>query len=116
MKKVLLALCLMAATAFAQAADEPKKKSIDDNAAGMENSDSAGHEQEKKEAEEDPDPSQHFNFVGAAAFSHTAGELHYAAVSGGVLLTGDVNGDAIADFSLQIAGVTLLQTSDFILV
>ena len=59
---------------------------------------------------------QHFNFVGAAAFSHTAGELHYAAVSGGVLLTGDVNGDAIADFSLQIAGVTLLQTSDFILV
>jgi len=59
---------------------------------------------------------QHFNFVGAAAFSHTAGELHYAAVSGGVLLTGDVNGDAIADFSLQIAGVTTLQTSDFILV
>ena len=63
MKKVLLALCLMAATAFAQAEDEPKRKSIDDNAAGIENSDSAGHEQEKKEAEEDPDPSQHFNFA-----------------------------------------------------
>lgn len=63
MKKVLLALCLVGSVAYAQAADEPKRKSIDDNAAGMENSDSAGHEQEKKEAEEDPDPSQHFNFA-----------------------------------------------------
>jgi len=62
MKKVLLALCLAATAAYAQPADEPKKKSIDDNAAGIENSDSAGHEQEKKEVEEDPDPSQHFNF------------------------------------------------------
>jgi len=62
MKKVLLALCLAATAAYAQPADEPKKKSVDDSAAGIENSDSAGHEQEKKEAEEDPDPSQHFNF------------------------------------------------------
>jgi F-type H+-transporting ATPase subunit b len=62
-KKILLALCLAGTAASAQPADEPKKKSIDDSAAGMENSDSAGHEQEKKEAEEDPDPSQHFNYL-----------------------------------------------------
>jgi F-type H+-transporting ATPase subunit b len=62
-KKILLALCFVSTAAYAQSPDEPKRKSIDDNAAGIENSDSAGHEQEKKEHEEDPDPSQHFNYA-----------------------------------------------------
>jgi Ca2+-binding RTX toxin-like protein len=57
---------------------------------------------------------QHFNFIGTGAFTHTAGELHYASISGGVLLTGDVNGDGVADFTLQVMGVTTLQSSDFI--
>lgn len=61
MKKLLIALLLAApAIAFAQV-DEPKTETKVDNAAGIENSDSAGKKQEEKEPE-DPDPTQHFNF------------------------------------------------------
>ncbi|MEO8549770.1 MAG: hypothetical protein ABI678_07345 [Kofleriaceae bacterium] len=63
MKKLILLLSLVISTfAYAQAPDEPDKKSHDDAAAGMENSDSAGHEQGEKEAEGEPDPSSHFNY------------------------------------------------------
>lgn len=41
-----------------------------------------------------------FRFIGAADFSHSAGELRFKTG----LLQGDINGDGIADFSLQIAG------------
>lgn len=61
MKKLLIALLLAApAIAYAQV-DEPKTETKVDNAAGIENSDSAGKKQEEKEPE-DPDPTQHFNF------------------------------------------------------
>jgi F-type H+-transporting ATPase subunit b len=62
MKKLLLALMFVPAVAYAQPS-EPKIDSTTHEAAGMQNSDSAGNEQEKKEAEEDPDPSQHFNYL-----------------------------------------------------
>lgn len=61
-KMLLLAAFVVPATAFAQPS-EPKVDAATHEAAGMQNSDSAGNEQEKKEAEEDPDPSQHFNFL-----------------------------------------------------
>ncbi|MEO6772763.1 MAG: ATP synthase F0 subunit B [Kofleriaceae bacterium] len=61
MLKLLLALMLVPTIAYAQPS-EPKIDSTTHEAAGMQNTDSAGQAQEKKEADEDPDPSQHFNF------------------------------------------------------
>jgi Ca2+-binding RTX toxin-like protein len=56
-----------------------------------------------------------FHFIGAAAFSHTAGELHYAVNSSGLTLSGDINGDGVADFSILLSHVTSLSATDLIL-
>jgi serralysin len=53
---------------------------------------------------------QAFAYVGAAAFTHTAGELRFA----DHLLEGDVDGNGTADFAIQIH-TTTLKASDFIL-
>jgi Ca2+-binding RTX toxin-like protein len=62
----------------------------------------------------DADPNlngdQSFQFIGAGAFSHAAGELRYA----GHVLSGDVDGDGIADFSLHVNAASLL-AADFVL-
>jgi Ca2+-binding RTX toxin-like protein len=58
----------------------------------------------------------HFTFIGAAAFSNAAGELHYVANgSGGVNVEGDANGDGVADLTLVVNGVASLVGGDFIL-
>ena len=54
---------------------------------------------------------QGFHFIGLAQFSSVAGELRY--VDG--LVTGDVNGDGMADFTIDIASVSGLTQSDFVL-
>ncbi len=54
---------------------------------------------------------QDFAFIGANAFSGTAGELRYA---GGVL-SGDVNGDGNRDFFITIANNYALDAADLIL-
>lgn len=54
---------------------------------------------------------QAFTFTGAKAFSGVAGELHFV---GGVL-SGDVNGDKVADFEINVLGVSTLYQSDFLL-
>lgn len=54
---------------------------------------------------------QAFAFIGAAAFGLHAGELHLVA---GVL-SGDVDGNGVADFEIQLTGVTTLTASAFIL-
>jgi Ca2+-binding RTX toxin-like protein len=56
-----------------------------------------------------------FHFIGAAAFSHTAGELHYTVSNGSLLLSGDINGDGVADFSISLYHVTSLSANDLIL-
>lgn len=58
---------------------------------------------------------QAFNFIGTNAFSATAGELHYAPSGANTLISGDVNGDGAADFSILLAGTHVLSSSDFIL-
>ncbi len=58
---------------------------------------------------------QAFTWLGTGVFTGHAGELHYANVSGGSIISGDLNGDAIADFQIKVNNVTLLQASDFIL-
>ncbi len=57
---------------------------------------------------------QAFTFLGTGAFTHTPGELHYAAVSGGLMVSGDINGDGLADFQFKVQGVSSLQASDFL--
>ena len=56
---------------------------------------------------------QSLSFIGNAAFSHTAGELRYSAFAG--ILTGDTNGDGIADFQLQLIGKPALTAADLML-
>jgi len=52
-----------------------------------------------------------FSFIGASGFSSTQGELRYA---GGVV-EGDINGDAIADFAINVVGAPALTATDFVL-
>lgn len=56
-----------------------------------------------------------FAFIGTAAFHHVAGELRYAITGGNTLLTGDVNGDGVADFALLLQGSVTLAKGDFVL-
>ena len=56
-----------------------------------------------------------FHFIGTAAFSHTAGELRFEKTGGNTFITGDVNGDAVADFQIELGGKIGLHAADFIL-
>lgn len=51
-----------------------------------------------------------------ASFSGTAGELRLSApLAGQWLLQGDLNGDAVADFQLQVLGVSLVSAGDILI-
>jgi len=56
-----------------------------------------------------------FRFIGNEGFHKIAGELHYEAANGGVLVAGDTNGDGIADFNIFVAGIFSLNATDFYL-
>ena len=58
---------------------------------------------------------QSFAFIGTAAFSHTAGELHLDIGSKAMLLSGDTNGDGLADFAIRIDGTTPIELADLVL-
>jgi hypothetical protein len=58
---------------------------------------------------------QAFNFIGANAFSGAAGELRAAPSGANTLVSGDVTGDQLADFSVLLAGPHTLGATDFIL-
>ena len=53
--------------------------------------------------------------IGTAAFSAHAGELRYEVSGPDVIVSGDINGDGVSDFSLKVAGVASLVSGDFIL-
>ena len=53
-----------------------------------------------------------FIFVGEDAFSGSAGELRFVHDGSDGLLEGDVNGDATADISIELLGVTSLSGDD----
>ena len=57
---------------------------------------------------------QAFRMINTAAFSGAAGQLRYSLVGGDTLLEGDVNGDRIADFQLQLAGNHSFLAADFV--
>ena len=63
---------------------------------------------------------QAFEFIGDAAFTGAAGQLRQASATGGdgapsTLVEGDVNGDGIADFQIELRGTHVLTAGDFIL-
>jgi Ca2+-binding RTX toxin-like protein len=58
---------------------------------------------------------QAFSFIGAAAFTHHAGELHATTSGGFTFVSGDVNGDAVADFAIVLTGALALVSADFML-
>jgi hypothetical protein len=60
-------------------------------------------------------PTDAFTFIGTAAFGNVAGQLRYDVVGGASFVSGDINGDGIADFVIRVNGVTNLQAGDFIL-
>ncbi|MGE8135943.1 right-handed parallel beta-helix repeat-containing protein [Novosphingobium subterraneum] len=53
-----------------------------------------------------------FSWIGSSNFTKHAGELQVKAVSGGMMLAGDVNGDGIADFRVMLQGLSALSSSD----
>jgi Ca2+-binding RTX toxin-like protein len=58
---------------------------------------------------------QAFTFIGAAAFSHAAGELLARAGRTTTLVQGDIDGDGVADFEIAMNGVLALAVDDFVL-
>lgn len=58
---------------------------------------------------------QNFTFVGANAFTGVAGQLRYEYAPGNTHIYGDLDGDAVADFHLQLNGEVSLYSSDFLL-
>ncbi len=58
---------------------------------------------------------QNFAFIGTAAFSGVAGQLRYQQISGNTFVSGDVNGDGVADFMIQVNGAIAFVAADFIL-
>jgi serralysin len=54
---------------------------------------------------------QAFTFIGNAAFTNVAGQLHY---TGGTFLEGDVNGNGVADFRI-VLHVASMSAGDFVL-
>jgi subtilisin-like proprotein convertase family protein len=64
---------------------------------------------------------QNFTFIGAQSFHHVAGELrsikfdHAGTAADYTYITGDVNGDGAADFSILVNGLHNLTNYDFLL-
>lgn len=54
---------------------------------------------------------QSFHFIGSTQFSSVAGELRYA----NGLVAGDVDGDSLADFAIDVGAVSGLTQGDFLL-
>jgi Ca2+-binding RTX toxin-like protein len=58
---------------------------------------------------------QAFHFIGAQSFHHAKGELRYVKVGTSVIVQGDLNGDAKADFEILVQHHTSLAAGDFLL-
>jgi Ca2+-binding RTX toxin-like protein len=58
---------------------------------------------------------QAFAFIGAAVFHGIAGELRQSPFGATTLVSGDINGDAVADFQIQLNGAHALTAGNFTL-
>ncbi|MBG6073842.1 Ca2+-binding RTX toxin-like protein, partial [Polaromonas sp. CG_9.7] len=58
---------------------------------------------------------QAFTMINTSAFGGVAGQLRYSLVGGNTVMEGDVNGDAVADFQLELTGVHSFVAADLLL-
>ena len=64
---------------------------------------------------------QAFKFIGTQGFGGKAGDLHYqtfdqpGTANDITVISGDINGDKVADFEIELAGIVNLRSSDFLL-
>jgi hypothetical protein len=58
---------------------------------------------------------QAFSFIGQSEFHQKAGELRYEKAAGQTFVSGDANGDGLADFSIHLASALNVTKSYFIL-
>lgn len=58
---------------------------------------------------------EQFSFLGTGAFTNTAGQLRYALAGANLVISGDVNGDGISDFQIQVNILGSLTAADFLL-
>lgn len=58
---------------------------------------------------------QAFTFIGTAAFDGRHGLLHFADVGVNLLVSGDINGDKVADFAILVANTATLADTNFLL-
>ena len=58
---------------------------------------------------------QEFKFIQTEAFHKVAGELRFQIVSGDTIISGDVNGDGKADFSIALDLSLVMKGTDFLL-
>lgn len=56
-----------------------------------------------------------FSFIGTAAFTGVAGQLRAELIAGETVVSGDINGDGVADFMIRIDGGYTLTAADFVL-
>ncbi|RVU03514.1 hypothetical protein EOE18_15450 [Novosphingobium umbonatum] len=56
-----------------------------------------------------------FTFIGTSAFTNTAGELRYVQSGGNTYIYADVNGDGVADLTIELLGSYTMTKSDFYL-
>jgi VCBS repeat-containing protein len=58
---------------------------------------------------------QAFKFIGKESFHRKAGELRYEKASGGIMVSGDINGDGKADFAVTVKGLASFSKGYFML-
>lgn len=56
-----------------------------------------------------------FSFIGTQAFGKVAGQLRVGTMSGLTVVSGDTNGDGLADFMIRLDGSPVLVAGDFVL-
>jgi len=58
---------------------------------------------------------QNFSWIGTAAFTGVAGQLHYLHAGPNTFVEGDTDGDGTADFVIRLDGLHTLAAGDFVL-
>ncbi len=58
---------------------------------------------------------QAFALIGTGVFTKVAGQLHYAVANGWTFISGDTNGDGVADFGISVKAAASLIGTDFML-
>src|SRR5262249_23324684 len=64
---------------------------------------------------------QGFKFIGTQGFSGKGAELHFqtfdqpGTANDITVVSGDINGDRVADFEIELSGIVSMKASDFLL-